>query len=192
MKGTIGIVEFHLDTNSRNPGTTPIQGNVNQGNAESGQGILHLQNNTNISSRLNLVLDDSPGTVVTPSTIGATYVNLGLFDETLISGSGTYPKAFYSVDGSTVFTQGATISAAFGSSTYSWTISYSGQINFTNTANSSYSSADISPTGGNDVVLIGLTPVLVPEPTTMALLGGAGAMILARRRNRKTPTKAQS
>ncbi len=188
MKGTIGIVEFHLDTNSRNPGTTPIQGNVNQGNAESGQGVLHIQNNTNVSSRLNLVLDDSPGTIVAAGP-DAGYVNLGLFDETVIAGSGTYPKAFYSVDGSTVFTQGATISATFGSSTYSWTISYSGQINFTNTATSSYTSADISATGGNDVVLIGLTPVLVPEPTSMALLGGAGAMILARRRRKADKAK---
>jgi len=131
------------------------------------------------SSRLNLVLDTAP------SIIGGFVQNLGLFDETRISGQGTYPKAFYSVDGSTVFTQGATISAVVNSNTYSWTISYSGQINFTSTAVSGYNTNGIQETGGNDVVLIGL-PVTVPEPASLSMLGGVGALILARRRNKKT------
>jgi hypothetical protein len=170
--------------------TRPIQTNWNDGNAESGQGVLHLNNNTNASSRLNLVLDTSPGSIVPVSYPGAIYQNLGLFDETLILGSGTYPKAFYSVDGSRVFTQGATISAGYAGLTYSWTISYSGQINFSDTATSAYDSTGIQATGGDDVVLLGITPlaglVPVPEPSSLALLGGTGSLILARRRGRKT------
>ncbi len=107
--------------------------------------------------------------------------NLGLFDETLIAGSGTYPRAFYSVDGSKVFTQGATISAAYDGATYSWTISYSGQINFTNTATSAYNSTAIQATGGSDVVLVG---VAVPEPGSLTILGGLASLILTRRRGR--------
>jgi hypothetical protein len=105
-------------------------------------------------------------------------------------GSGTYPKAFYSVDGSRVFTQGATISAGYAGLTYSWTISYSGQINFSDTATSAYDSTGIEAIGGDDVVLLGITPlaglVPVPEPSSLALLGGTGSLILARRRGRKT------
>jgi hypothetical protein len=175
--GTIGIVEFHYDKNTGAiGGTRPIQGNWNDGNGESGQGILHLNNNTNSSSRLNLVLDAAP------NRINGHVQNLGLFDETLIAGSGTYPKAFYSVDGSTVFTQGATISAVYLGQSYSWTISYSGQINFTDTANSAYSPTNIQATGGDDVVLIGLP---IPEPSSLSLLGATGGLILSRRRSRK-------
>jgi hypothetical protein len=177
QKGTIGIVEFHYDTNTGGfGGVRPIQSNWDQGNGESGLGILHLNNNTNASSRLNLVLDAAP------SIINGQVQNLGLFDETLITGSGTYPKAFYSVDGSTVFTQGATISASFEGSTYGWTISYSGQISFTGSEISAYNPTAIQATGGDDVVLIGLP---VPEPSSLALLGATGGLILSRRRSRR-------
>jgi hypothetical protein len=176
QKGTIGIVEFHYDKNTGAiGGTRPIQGNWNDGNGLTSQGILRLNNNTNSSSRLNLVLDTAP------SIINGRVQNLGLFDETFIGSSGTYPKAFYSVDGSRVFTQGATISAVYGFQTYSWTISYSGQINFTNTATSAYSPTAIQATGGDDVVLIGM----VPEPGSLALLGTSAALFLNRRRARK-------
>jgi hypothetical protein len=179
--GTVGIVEFHFDNNTGGiGGVRPIQTNWNDGNAESGQGILHLNNNTNSSARLNLVLNAAP-TLIGPLESAAPQ-NLGLFDETLIQGSGTYPKAFYSVDGSTLFTQGATISAVYMDMTYRWTISYSGQINFTDTATSAYNTTGIKATGGDDVVLIG---VALPEPSSLALLGTAGSLILARRRGRK-------
>jgi len=72
----------------------------------------------------------------------------------------------------------------YNGSTYSWTISYSGQINFTNSAASAYNATAITSTGGNDVVLIGITNINIPEPSSMALLGGAGSLILARRRKR--------
>jgi hypothetical protein len=81
--------------------------------------------------------------------------------------------------------EGATISAVYGTSTYSWTISYSGQINFSNTAVSGYNSTGISATGGSDVVLMGITALYVPEPGSLALLGGVGGLIMSRRRQRK-------
>ena len=67
------------------------------------------------------------------------------------------------------------------STTYSWTISYSGQINFTNTATSAYNSTAIQATGGSDVVLVG---VAVPEPGSLTILGGLASLILTRRRGR--------
>jgi len=210
-KGTMGIVEFHYDTNPSATvigeiapgslgggavgGTRPIQINWNgasaqQSTSEASQGELFMNNGTTSSSRLNFVLDTAPGTIVAASNPQSTYQNLGLFDETVIKTSGTYPHAFYSVAGDSVFTQGATISATYGGNTYSWTISYSGQINFTNTATSAYTSSGIQATGGDDVVLIGITPLFngvpVPEPTSLALMGGAGSLILARRRQRKS------
>ncbi len=174
--GTVGIAEFHYDLNTGGVGgTRPIQNNWNDGNAEPGQGVLSLNNGTDQSARLNLVLDTAP------SIVNGVVQNLGLFDETLIAGSGTYPRAFYSVDGSMVFTQGATISAAYAGKTYSWTISYSGQINFTDTATSAYNSTGIQATGGSDVVLVG---VAVPEPGSLTILGGLASVILSRRRAR--------
>ncbi|MGA3067027.1 MAG: PEP-CTERM sorting domain-containing protein, partial [Tepidisphaeraceae bacterium] len=65
----------------------------------------------------------------------------------------------------------------------------SGQINFTSTAVSGYNTNSIQASGGNDVVLIGLA---VPEPSTLTLLGGAGSLILARRRNRKNVQSEQA
>jgi len=193
----IGTVEFHYDLNSGGIGNVrPVQDNWNDtalANGNAGTGKLQILQGTVTtkgkgtaslpytlySSRLNLVLDTAP------SVISGLTQNLGLFDQSIITGSGTFPKAFYSADGSTIFTQGATISAVYSGTIYSWTISYSGQINFTSTAVSGYNSSNITATGGNDVVLIGLAPQAVPEPTSMALLGGAGSLILARRRQKK-------
>jgi hypothetical protein len=184
--GTTGIVEFHYDLNTGGIGNTrPIQANWNNTFfSVNSPGKLQILNNTNLSSRLNLVLNAAP-TLIT----GVVPQNLGLFEETTIAGSGTFPKAFYSVDGSTVFTQGATITATYGSTAYSWTISYSGQINFTSTANSAYNTTGIAATGANDIVLIGLTSAAVPEPSALALLGGAGSLILARRRQKADKAK---
>jgi len=162
--GSLGIVEFHYDLNTHGVGDVrPVQDNVNTTNSQ-----LSFSNGTNTLDELNLVLDAAP-------TGGQ---NLGLFKQNVIAGSGTFPHIFFATDGVTGYTQGATISAAFGGQTYVWTISYSGTIQFSNTANSAYSVT--AATGGNDIVL-----VTVPEPASLALLGGAGSLILSRRRQRK-------
>jgi hypothetical protein len=178
-KGTIGIVEFHYDLNPSGVGNVrPIQDNFNTTN-----GSLKLSNGTNVSSRLNLVLDTAP------TLIAGAPQNLGLFKTQSITGSGTFPKLFYTLnDGTIAYTQGATISATFASTTYNWTISYSGLITFDNSATSAYTSSDISADGaaGNDIVLIG---VAVPEPASLSLLGGGAASLLLARRRRKMTSK---
>jgi len=175
-KGTIGIVEFHYDDNLEGVGNTrPVQNDFNTTN-----GQLTLKNGTNTSSRLNFVLD------AVPTVVNGNNQNLGLFkDGSSISGNGTFPKIFYSaLSPTTGYTQGATISAAFSGTTYSWTISYSGVITFDNTGTSAYTSGDVAATGGTDVVLVGL-PAAVPEPASLAIMGGAASMVLARRRQKK-------
>jgi hypothetical protein len=184
--GTTGIVEFHYDKNlSGIANVRPIQANfgadsVSQLVLNNGQvTTVNFEDNPvtyQLTSELNLVIDSAV------TMIGGRPQNLGLFAENTISGAATFPKIFYATDGVTGYTQGATISSVLSGVTYSWTISYSGLITFTNTATSAYDSVTgISATSGTDVVLIG---VAVPEPSSVALLGGVGSLILARRRKR--------
>ena len=186
--GSIGIVEFHYSLDTHGVGLTrPIQNTafngslsiVNQDFTNIGPGGIGFPMN-GASSRLNLVLEAAP------TIIGVAPQNLGLFkDANKIGGNGSWPKAFYTMDGGTGYSQGATISVAYSGTMYSWTISYSGLITFTNASTSAYVSSGITaPTNGNDVVLIGLGESLIPEPGSMALLAGAGSLILARRRGR--------
>lgn len=150
----VGIFEFHF----ANGGTRPIQVKTNM--------ILNngVDNNTKgkRSSRLDLVLD-------TPACASAACVpaNLGLFDigfdgSGSLLGSGdldgdnnfTNDRVFSSLDNSVAYREGAMVSAMFGSTQYNWTISYTGKINWSNTANSEISSITGMGTG-NDIVLIG-------------------------------------
>jgi hypothetical protein len=115
------------------------------------------------SSRLDLVLDAAPS--VNGSGVPQ---DLGLFDVaysdasgTSTTGAGTLGDFFSSADGSTLYTQGATVSATFGGSTYNWTISYTGNIIW-NDANAS-TITSLSDTGGVDVVLKGLSSVIGPQ-----------------------------
>jgi hypothetical protein len=170
--GNIGIVEFHYDLDPDNVGNIrPIQNDFNTTN-----GVLQLNNSSNTSARLNIVLDAAP------SMTNGQVQNLGLFKtQSTTNVNSTAPALFFSLDGLNTFTQGATIAAAYSGIAYSWTISYSGVISFDNSATSAYSSSDIFGLGGADVVLVGIP---VPEPGSIALLGGAASMILARRRQK--------
>jgi hypothetical protein len=171
--GTIGIVEFHYDLNTHDVGNVrPVQDDFN-----TTTGALRINNGNNRSARLNILLD------AVPTVTNGQVQNLGLFAaQQVFNDTTTSPAIFYSLDGLTAFTQGATIAAAYSGIAYSWTISYSGVISFDNTATSAYTSSDISALGGTDVVLVGIP---VPEPASIALLGGAASMILARRNRRK-------
>jgi hypothetical protein len=150
----VGIVEFHFE----NGGTRPIQ--VNR-NLIIDNGTVATPVGANRSSRLQLVLDSAP-------TVNGSGVpqDLGLFDVafsdssgTSTTGSGSLGDFFSSADGSTLYTQGATVSATLGSATYNWTISYAGNITWSNADAGAVGS--ISDTGGVDVVLKGLSSVVV-------------------------------
>ena len=158
----VGVVEFHVAGSN---GTRPIQVNRNLliNNGASGtSGAVR-------SSRLELVLDAAPS--VNGSGVPQ---DLGLFDiafsdatGTSTTGAGTLGDFFSSANGSTLYTQGATVSANFAGSTYNWTISYSGNITWAGTPGVDYGNSGqvtaISDTGGVDVVLKGLSSVIGPQ-----------------------------
>ncbi len=157
----VGITEFHY----ANGNTRPIQVNrnliINNGLTNSGTGAGGTR-----SSRLALMLDAAPS--VDGSGVPQ---NLGLFDVaysdntgTSTTGAGTLGDFFSSADGSTLYTQGATVSATYLGSTYNWTISYTGNIVWDDKDLGTLTS--ISDMGGVDVVLKGLSSVIVPAGVT--------------------------
>jgi hypothetical protein len=171
----VAIAEFHFE----NGGTRPIQidGNLslNNGADTTGTGLGAR------SSRLDLRLDSAPA--VNGSGVPQ---DLGLFDVDAnstdvlagaITGTGSLARTFSSVDGSTNYPQGSTISAIFGKTQYNWTISYTGNITWTNQLNSVVNT--IAGIGGVDVVLIGQSTVAIPEPSTLVLVivGAIGAAL---------------
>jgi hypothetical protein len=167
----VAIAEFHFE----NGGTRPVQVTrnliINNGSVTTGTR----------SSRLDLVLDAAPtvdgGGV--PQSLGLFDVDFA-FDSTLgdnssfydgaISGTGALGLNLSSADGSSLYTQGSTVSATFGSTQYNWTISYTGKITWgtcdeVGGINTVCAAADagtvgmIEATGGEDVVLIGLSSI---------------------------------
>jgi hypothetical protein len=152
----VGVFEFH--SNGSN-GTRPVQVNRNLLINNGGSGMAGSVR----SSRLDLVLDAAP--MVNETGVPQ---DLGLFDVafsdaagTSTTGVGTLGDFFSSADGSTVYTQGAEVSAMFGASTYKWTISYTGNITWSNANDGVVGS--ISDTGGVDIVLKGLSSIIVPD-----------------------------
>jgi hypothetical protein len=151
----VGIFEFHSNGAS---GTRPVQVNRNLliNNGASGTaGAVR-------SARLELVLD-------APPTVNETGVpqDLGLFDVafsesggTNTTGSGDLGDFFSSADASTVYNEGAMVSAMYQGSTYNWTISYTGNITWADPNAGVVGS--ISDTGGVDVILKGLSSIIVP------------------------------
>lgn len=164
----VATVEFHFE----NGGTRPIQINrnltINNGLDSDGLGTR--------SSRLHLVLDSAP------SLTAGMPQNLGLFDvdfESVFMGSingvgdlngdadFSNDRIFSSEDGSVHYRQGDTVSAIFGNTKYNWTISYMGNIEWSDPASGAVST--VEATGGTDVVLIGASSEKIPEPTTVTL-----------------------
>lgn len=148
----VAISEFHYE----NGGTRPIQVaqnlSINNGFQSDTQGTT--------SSRLDLVLHQAACT-------GASCVpnNLGLFDVDfdigfgsnggIITGSGDKGGFFSNITNTADYTEGSTVSANFGGVRYDWTISYSGNISWTDADNSVVGSITGAGTGV-DVVLMGL------------------------------------
>ncbi|HEX2474233.1 MAG TPA: hypothetical protein VHK01_05785 [Lacipirellulaceae bacterium] len=151
----VGIFEFH--SNGAN-GTRPIQVNRNLIINNGGSGTAGAVR----SARLELVLDAPP----TVDQAGVPQ-DLGLFDVafsdstgTSTTGAGLLGDFFSSADASTVYNEGATVSAMYQGSTYNWTISYVGNITWADPNAGVVGS--ISDSGGGDVVLKGLSSIIVP------------------------------
>jgi hypothetical protein len=155
----VGIAEFHF----ANGGTRPIQIDrnltINNGLDADLTGIR--------SARLDLKLDAAPTLVAgVPQDLGLFDVNFGnAFGGTIggvgdADGNGTpsedTDQVFWDVAGTTLLGEGATVSAIFGSTKYNWTITYTGDIQWTDADNSVVSTIT-GPTTGTDVVLIGLS-----------------------------------
>jgi len=172
----VGISEFIYE----NGGTRPIQVTNN----------LVLSNGLDIdavgirSSRLELTLEEAPAVdgFGVPNT-------LGLFQiDGLITGTGDLGNVFSNSDATDLYEEGDVVSALFGSTTYNWTITYTGDITWTN-ADDSVINTITGPTTGNDIVLVGLSSALsgsmvaVPEPSSLVLLCVAGIALLAAKRS---------
>jgi hypothetical protein len=149
----VGIVEFHFE----NGGTRPIQ--VTQ-NLSINNGLDSDMLGTR-SSRLELVLDSAP------TLTGGVPQNLGLFDVAFggtgsILGTGDLDgdfvfdndRVFSNADASAHYREGDTVSAIFGNTKYNWTISYTGDIAWTDADNSVVGTIS-GPAFGTDIVLMG-------------------------------------
>jgi hypothetical protein len=153
----IGVVEFHFE----NGGVRPIQ--VDQ-NISINNGLVSATTDGVRSSRLELKLNSAP------SAPGGIPQNLGLIDVNfaniggVILGTGDLDgnavfdddRVFSNATGTAHYREGDTVSAIFGSTKYNWSISYTGDIQWTDPVNSVVSSIT-GPTTGTDIVLMGLS-----------------------------------
>src|SRR5690606_20394760 len=87
---------------------------------------------------------------------------LGLFDVDFggvfggaITGGGDLGNVFSNVDGTDTYEEGNTVSAIFGNTRFDWTITYTGNITWTD-ADSGVVDQVSGPGTGTDVVLVGL------------------------------------
>jgi hypothetical protein len=156
----VATTEFHYE----NGGTRPIQ--VAQ-NLSINNG---LQTDTlgTTSSRLDLVLHQAAcaGASCVPNNVGLFDVDFDIgFGSNLgiVGGLGSMGGTFSSANGATQYTEGSTVSATFGSVRYDWTISYSGNITWTDADNSVVNTIT-GALSGVDVVLMGLGSVSVGIP----------------------------
>jgi hypothetical protein len=148
----VAIAEFHYE----NGGVRPIQ--ISR-NLALNNGVDPTSAGTR-SARLDLKLD-APVTV----NGGGVPIDLGLFDVDFdqtdafvgaVTGSGSISKIFSNVDNTADFSESSTVSATFGNTKYNWTISYTGNITWSDAANSVIDAIS-GPGTGTDVVLMGLS-----------------------------------
>lgn len=152
----VATVEFHFE----NGGVRPIQVDrnltINNGLDSDGVGTR--------SSRLELVLNAAPTLAAgVPQNLGLFDVNFGSTFSGIINGTGDLngdaifnnDRVFSDATGSIHYRQGDTVSATFGNTKFNWTISYTGEIAWTDAAAGAV--ASVAGTGGTDVVLIGLS-----------------------------------
>ncbi len=152
----VAIAEFHFE----NGGTRPFQIernlSINNGGDSDAIGVR--------SARLELKLDAAPTlTAGVPQNLGLFDVDFGGVFGGLILGTGDLDgdliynddRVFSNVAGTVHYRQGDTVSAVFGSTQYNWTLSYTGDITWTDPDTSAVSA--VIGTGGTDVVLVGLS-----------------------------------
>jgi hypothetical protein len=152
----VGVVEFHYENGGTRPIQVPTNLLINNGSTDTGAVR---------SARLELKLDAAP--MVDGSGVPQ---NLGLFDVDFdnngvgssTTGAGDLGDFFSSADGSTLYNEGATVSATFGGTQYNWSITYTGNITWTNPDTGVLGSVDGS--GGLDVVLVGINSMSVGLP----------------------------
>jgi hypothetical protein len=160
----VSIFEFHY----ANGGTRPIQVregmSINNGVDQTTRGIR--------SSRLDFVVDQAAcaGASCVPNNVGLFdidfdgngFVLLGAGD---LNGNNVYndDRVFSNLSDTADYREGDMVSATFGSTQYNWTISYSGNISWTN-ANDSVVSSITGMGTGSDIVLMGHSSVSVGIP----------------------------
>jgi hypothetical protein len=167
--GYVRVRHFLISNNSRTTGTLEFQYGAGGYRPIQVMDGLNLSNTTVANSRssmLDFKLDAAPTlTAGVPLNIGLIDVD---FDGDGVgtiggSGGGTSPQKFagnfYATDNTTRLAEGTTISAMFGGNTYNWTISYTGNITWSD-ANNSVVSAVTGAGTGKDVVLIGQSSVI--------------------------------
>jgi hypothetical protein len=172
--GSVANFEFHYGVNTHGDGgVRPVQIARN----------LTFNNSASQSSRLNLVLDSAPET---PTDDGSFFIpeSIALFDADFSSTdsfTGTRSGSLFDATGVTQLNDGDTVSATFGGFTYNWTLRYNGLIGYSDINNSLVSS--IAATGGNDIVLIGLSSnsPAIPEPASLSLIALGTLGLLGRR-----------
>jgi hypothetical protein len=146
-----GTVEFFVNSD----GTRPVQvmNNLTLNNEAHTMGGKR-------SAILKLTLDEAPTLLG-----GGVPIDMGLFAVTnLINGVGGGVFHNDTIDNlGTAYSEGSTVSATIGSNVYNWTISYTGNITFSDADNSVISSITGAGTG-NDVVLIGLSSQVSGTP----------------------------
>ena len=150
----VGIFDFHFENGATRPVQVYNNLSLNNGTDPNTLGIR--------SSRLELNLNAAP-----PVDGGGVPINLGLIDVDFendgggtIGGTGSLGGTFSNFDGSVNYNEGATVSADFGGTRYNWTMTYLGNISWSDVENSVLASVDA--TGGKDVVLVGLSSEALP------------------------------
>ncbi|QEG36450.1 PEP-CTERM sorting domain-containing protein [Bythopirellula goksoeyrii] len=151
----VGIFEFHYENGQTRPFQVPHNLSINNGFDAATGGTR--------SSRLELVLSEAActGAACVPNDIGLFDVDFGEIFNGSIQGTGDLngdtlnDPVFSSADASTNYFEGDTVSASFGGVRYDWTISYTGDISWTDADNSVVGSI-LGAGNGKDVVLIGL------------------------------------
>ncbi|MDZ4656835.1 MAG: PEP-CTERM sorting domain-containing protein [Bythopirellula sp.] len=151
----VAIFEFHY----ANSGTRAVQVregmSINNGVDQVTRGIR--------STRLDLVLDapGCGGNGCVPNNVGLFDIDFdgngfGLLGAGDLNGNGIYndDRVFSNIDNTAAYREGDMVSAVFGSTQYNWTITYSGNISWTNPATSEVNQI-LGPGNGIDIVLIG-------------------------------------